>query len=258
MSYELVFYDAAVASAPPQRIFTESEDDLRLAGKSPRVRTFAVRLLAEIPDVEDLEYEDASDDPIGHFFVLHLPLAHDEAFAESVIALAESVGLSVYDPQGEDGEDGEDEDWIIEIFPQASEVRAEDLLGSGADGIQREEPDEQPYLLLVFDAGAAQATGAQVFAMVARNPYEVRAGKSRRVTRFMRRLDVLSPDAWDHVGLNFSRAADYTNYVLAYLPAPDGGSARAMFASLAQELGLAVHDPQVDPSGGGPEAFWTS
>lgn len=50
--------------------------------------------------------------------MLHLPLAHDEGFAESAIALAESVGLTVYDPQGEDGEDGEDEDWIIEIFPR--------------------------------------------------------------------------------------------------------------------------------------------
>lgn len=107
MVYTFTFYDESAASAPPERIFTGNRDDLRRAGSSPRVRAFVARLMAEVPAVADLTYEDESEGLGGQYFVLQL--RHDPTFLDRVLDVAASCGVTVYDAQAD--LDDEDPDW---------------------------------------------------------------------------------------------------------------------------------------------------
>lgn len=99
MTYDVFFFDASTTTAPARVVYEAFlEEDPSLAGRSPRVAAFAARALAD-PEIEDVEYDEGSDQPGGGGFWVGLPFSGKWALHDRLVALARECGLSAYDPQ---------------------------------------------------------------------------------------------------------------------------------------------------------------
>jgi hypothetical protein len=106
LAYTLFFFDPAVTRRDARTVYelVAVQGRPRTAGKSRRVLAFVEKAFQQLPNLEHFEYEDSTDPTLsGNFFMIHLPMSHDEVMVTRLLQIAESHGVTAYDPQMDAG-----------------------------------------------------------------------------------------------------------------------------------------------------------
>jgi hypothetical protein len=236
VTYTLFFFDPTATRLDARTVLQRvADDDATAAGSSPRVLAFVEEAFRRLPALEQVETE-VSTSP-GSYFIVNLPLSFDEALVSQLMHLAESHGLTAYDPQM-DAEEEEEEEADIVI-----------LDGVTADNPQLDAEEEPPvYTLFFFDAAAARRDARTVYRLVWSGDDLSAAGNSRRVEAFIeevdRRLLVLG-----RFGSEESTGPLCSgHFFIVHLTLPLDEGIVSQLVQIAESHGLTAYDPQMGAS----------